>query len=188
MADPWLHYSAHPVAPISRPPWRPKCGHQRGKKQYGRRNFSTRLSEYISANTEKWDPEPRSVNRIESDPESSKHLETVATKILELDINFVSLRSEGYSEDGRIQQMEFGIPARDTLCLQYFTGLGIQEIAALINPHPGPTPRENTIPIPDHRMLICYRKDLGYHIDGRVVIAAVLRLDRLRSMHPLRKL
>jgi len=53
---------------------------------------------------EKWDLEPRSVNRIESSPENPKRQETVTTKILELDINFVSLGSEGYSEDGRIQQ------------------------------------------------------------------------------------
>jgi len=45
------------------------------------------------------------VNRIESYPEKPRHLGTVTTKIIELDIVFVSLGSEGYSENNRIQQM-----------------------------------------------------------------------------------
>ena len=68
-------------------------------------NFATRLSEYISANMEEYGFEPRSVHKIESNPEKSKHLETATTKILGLDIDFVNLRSETYSEDSRIPHM-----------------------------------------------------------------------------------
>ena len=64
-------------------------------------NFATRLLEYM----EKYGIESRGVNKIESNPEKSKHLETATTKILGLDIDFVNLRSETYSEDSRIPHM-----------------------------------------------------------------------------------
>ena len=45
----------------------------------------------------------------------SWHLETATTKILGLDIDFVNLRSETYTDDSRIPQMEFGTPVQDAL-------------------------------------------------------------------------
>lgn len=53
--------------------------------------------------------------KIEANPEKSKHLETVTTKILGLDIDLVNLRKETYSEDSRNPQMEFGTPEEDAL-------------------------------------------------------------------------
>ncbi|KZF23230.1 poly A polymerase C-terminal region-like protein [Xylona heveae TC161] len=55
------------------------------------------------------------LHKIEANPEKSKHLETVTTKILGLDIDLVNLRKETYSEDSRNPQMEFGTAEEDAL-------------------------------------------------------------------------
>ncbi|KEQ65792.1 poly A polymerase C-terminal region-like protein [Aureobasidium melanogenum CBS 110374] len=55
------------------------------------------------------------LHKIEANPEKSKHLETVTTKILGLDIDLVNLRKETYSDDSRNPQMEFGTPEEDAL-------------------------------------------------------------------------
>ncbi|RUS26767.1 hypothetical protein BC938DRAFT_484135, partial [Jimgerdemannia flammicorona] len=46
--------------------------------------------------------ETRTIAKIDSNPEKSKHLETATTKVLGLEVDFVNLRSEVYSEDSRI--------------------------------------------------------------------------------------
>ena len=53
--------------------------------------------------------------KIEANPEKSKHLETVTTKILGLEIDLVNLRKETYVEDSRNPTMEFGSPEDDAL-------------------------------------------------------------------------
>lgn len=53
--------------------------------------------------------------KIEMNPEKSKHLETVTTKILGLDIDLVNLRKETYLEESRNPAMEFGTPEEDAL-------------------------------------------------------------------------
>ena len=55
------------------------------------------------------------LHKIEANPEKSKHLETVTTRILGLDIDLVNLRKETYTEDSRNPQMEFGTPEEDAL-------------------------------------------------------------------------
>ena len=55
------------------------------------------------------------LHKIEANPEKSKHLETVATRILGLDIDLVNLRKESYTEDSRNPQMQFGTPEEDAL-------------------------------------------------------------------------
>lgn len=52
---------------------------------------------------------------IEANQEKSKHLETVTVSLLGLDLDFVNLRTEVYSEDSRNPQMEFGTPEEDAL-------------------------------------------------------------------------
>ncbi|PUU73410.1 hypothetical protein B9Z19DRAFT_1135183 [Tuber borchii] len=49
---------------------------------------------------------------IESNPQVSRRLEAATTKILALDIDFVSIESWGYSESSRIQYMQLGIAKR----------------------------------------------------------------------------
>ena len=53
--------------------------------------------------------------KIEANPDKSKHLETVTTKIMGLDLDLVNLRKETYSEDSRNPTMEFGTPKEDAL-------------------------------------------------------------------------
>jgi tRNA nucleotidyltransferase (CCA-adding enzyme) len=57
----------------------------------------------------------KDLHKIAANPEKSKHLETVTTKILGLDIDLVNLRKETYSEDSRNPQMEFGTPEEDAM-------------------------------------------------------------------------
>ncbi|KAJ6259257.1 hypothetical protein Dda_6156 [Drechslerella dactyloides] len=77
--------------------------------------FAGHLSAYINAHSEQFGGGARSVHKIESNPDKSKHLETATTKLLGLDIDFVNLRSETYSEESRIPQMKFGTPTEDAL-------------------------------------------------------------------------
>lgn len=95
--------------------------------------FGLRLKEYleIPGNAEKYGLEGVGSNqnagatdksktvgglhKIEANPEKSKHLETVTTKIFGLDIDLVNLRKETYTVDSRNPQMEFGTPEEDAL-------------------------------------------------------------------------
>ncbi|EAW19237.1 tRNA adenylyltransferase [Aspergillus fischeri NRRL 181] len=56
-----------------------------------------------------------SLHKIEANPEKSKHLETVTTKIFGLDIDLVNLRKETYTDDSRNPQMEYGTAEEDAL-------------------------------------------------------------------------
>ena len=44
----------------------------------------------------------KNVTKIESNPDQSKHLETARTTILGIELDFVNLRSEEYTESSRI--------------------------------------------------------------------------------------
>ncbi len=55
------------------------------------------------------------LHKIAANPEKSKHLETITTKVLGLDIDLVNLRTETYSEASRNPQMAFGTPEEDAL-------------------------------------------------------------------------
>lgn len=75
--------------------------------------FAQALNNYISDNAQRLGLEPKSIHKIEKNPEKSKHLETATTKLYGLDVDFVNLRSEEYAEDSRIPQMKFGTAAED---------------------------------------------------------------------------
>lgn len=51
--------------------------------------------------------------KIPANPEKSKHLETVTTKILGFDVDLVNLRKETYCEDSRNPTIEHGTPEED---------------------------------------------------------------------------
>jgi tRNA nucleotidyltransferase (CCA-adding enzyme) len=56
------------------------------------------------------------VTKIESNPDQSKHLETARTTLFDIDLDFVNLRSEEYSENSRIPtEVKFGTPLQDAL-------------------------------------------------------------------------
>jgi tRNA nucleotidyltransferase (CCA-adding enzyme) len=44
----------------------------------------------------------QSIAKVERNPNQSKHLETAKTKVLDVELDFVNLRSEEYAEDSRI--------------------------------------------------------------------------------------
>ena len=84
------------------------------------------------------------LHKIAANPEKSKHLETVATRIFGFDVDLVNLRKETYTEFSRNPQMEFGTAAEDALrrdatvnalfynlhtCqVEDFTGKGLQDM------------------------------------------------------------
>jgi tRNA nucleotidyltransferase (CCA-adding enzyme) len=84
--------------------------------------FGLRMKEYldIPGNAEKYGlggstKKAGSLAKIAANPEQSKHLETVTTRILGLDLDLVNLRKETYTEDSRNPQMEFGTAEEDAL-------------------------------------------------------------------------
>ncbi|KAL3426025.1 poly A polymerase head domain-containing protein [Phlyctema vagabunda] len=82
--------------------------------------FSLKMKEYldIPENVSKHQIEKDDVgnlHKIAANPEKSKHLETVTTRIFGLDVDFVNLRKETYSEESRNPQMEFGTAEEDAL-------------------------------------------------------------------------
>lgn len=56
-----------------------------------------------------------SLHTIKANPEKSKHLETCTTKLYDLDIDFVNLRNEKYSEDSRVPIIQCGTAEEDAL-------------------------------------------------------------------------
>ena len=86
--------------------------------------------------------------KIAANPEKSKHLETVTTKLLGIELDLVNLRKETYTEESRNPTMEFGTPEEDALrrdatvnALFYnldtsevedFTGRGLQDMDSKI--------------------------------------------------------
>ena len=119
--------------------------------------------------------------KIAANPEKSKHLETVSTKIMGIDIDLVNLRKETYVEDSRNPTMQFGTPEEDALrrdstvnALFYnlsseqvedFTGKGLHDmelkiIRTPLSPH-------QTFKDDPLRVLRCIRfaSTLGYTID-----------------------
>ncbi|KAF5022655.1 hypothetical protein F66182_5298 [Fusarium sp. NRRL 66182] len=54
-----------------------------------------------------------SLHNIARNPEKSKYLETAMVKIFGMDLDFVNLRRETYTEDSRNPQMEFGTAEED---------------------------------------------------------------------------
>lgn len=81
-------------------------------------DFSMKMKEYldVAENRAKHGIENVSnLHKIAANPEKSKHLETVTTKILGYDVDFVNLRKETYTDDSRHPQMEFGTAKEDAL-------------------------------------------------------------------------
>ena len=122
-----------------------------------------------------------SLHKIEANPEKSKHLETVTTRIFGFDIDLVNLRKETYTDDSRNPQMEFGTPVEDALrrdatvnalfynlndaIVEDLTGKGLQDLNAKILR----TPLEPYQTFKDDPLrvlrLIRFASRLGYEIE-----------------------
>ncbi|QGA14656.1 hypothetical protein EYB26_002312 [Talaromyces marneffei] len=155
--------------------------------------FGTYLQEYLeeSDNLKKYmnnkefafTDEMLKVHTIKANPEKSKHLETVTTRLFGLDIDLVNLRKETYTELSRNPQVEFGTAEEDALrrdatvnalffnlntsMLEDFTGLGLDDMERkLIR-----TPLEPYQTFKDDPLrvlrLIRFASRLGYHIDEK---------------------
>lgn len=61
------------------------------------------------------DSQVKDIHTIAANPERSKHLETITTRMFGIDVDLVNLRKEVYSEDSRNPQMEFGTAEEDAL-------------------------------------------------------------------------
>lgn len=121
------------------------------------------------------------LHKIAANPEKSKHLETVATRIFGFDVDLVNLRKETYTEFSRNPQMEFGTAAEDALrrdatvnALFYnlhtrqvedFTGRGLQDMKDGVIRTPMPphqTFRDDPLRV---LRLIRFASRFGYAID-----------------------
>jgi tRNA nucleotidyltransferase (CCA-adding enzyme) len=152
--------------------------------------FGLRMKDYLDVpgNAEKYGlggvtKKAGSLSKIAANPEQSKHLETVTTRILGLDIDLVNLRKETYTEESRNPQMEFGTPEEDALrrdatinamfynittsTIEDFTGRGYEDLQK----HIIRTPLEPYTTFKDDPLrvlrLIRFSSRLGYQIDPK---------------------
>lgn len=95
------------------------------------------------------------LHTIKKNPEKSKHLETCTTKLYGLDVDFVNLRSEQYTDDSRVPLVECGTAEEDALRrdatlnalfynlnkgeIEDFTGKGLSDLQAGILRTPLPS-------------------------------------------------
>ncbi|CCH61474.1 hypothetical protein TBLA_0E04200 [Henningerozyma blattae CBS 6284] len=77
--------------------------------------FATNLNEFLAINYSNYNIKPHTIHKINKNPEKSKHLETTTTKLFDIEVDFVNLRSEEYSDDSRIPVTKFGTPEQDAL-------------------------------------------------------------------------
>lgn len=77
--------------------------------------FALKLLSYASQHNIDLGQNASSLHTIKKNPEKSKHLETCTTKLYGLDIDFVNLRSEQYTEDSRVPIIECGTAQEDAL-------------------------------------------------------------------------
>ncbi|CCH43111.1 hypothetical protein BN7_2658 [Wickerhamomyces ciferrii] len=77
--------------------------------------FAEALKQFLVDNFDTYQLSPTNIHKIEKNPEKSKHLETATTKLYGLDVDFVNLRSEEYTEESRIPIIKYGTPQEDAL-------------------------------------------------------------------------
>ncbi|KAF9436867.1 hypothetical protein BGZ76_002709 [Entomortierella beljakovae] len=104
-------------------------------------DFAVLVNEYMEA----MGHEKRSIAKIATNPEKSKHLETATMVVLGMPLDFVNLRSEIYDDDSRIpSEITFGTPSEDayrrdttfnalfynihTRSVEDFTGRGLEDL------------------------------------------------------------
>lgn len=82
--------------------------------------FATKMREFCedAANVEKHSIRPEDVGnlyKVAANPDKSKHLETATVRMFGVEVDFVNLRKETYTEDSRNPQIEFGTAEEDAL-------------------------------------------------------------------------
>lgn len=135
------------------------------------------------------------LHKIEANPEKSKHLETVTTRILGLDIDLVNLRKETYTDESRVPQMEMGTPEedamrRDATVNAMFYNINTQEIEDFTGKgHADMRDRIIRTPLEPHQTfkddplrvlrLIRFASRLDYKIEAKA--QAAMRNDEIRD-------
>lgn len=149
--------------------------------------FAVGLSAYLSEHYEKYGITPHSIHKIDKNPEKSKHLETATTKLFGIEIDFVNLRSEEYTNESRIPVVAFGTPQQDALrrdatlnalfyniqndSIEDFTGSGLQDLQNGVLRTPLP-PRQTFLDDPLRVLrLIRFASRLGFIIDTETYTA-----------------
>ncbi|KAI8058644.1 uncharacterized protein B0P05DRAFT_581543 [Gilbertella persicaria] len=90
--------------------------------------FATYVNKYL----ESQGVPTRSIAKIDSNPEKSKHLETATTKLFDQEVDFCNLRTEIYEGDSRIpSQVTFGTPSEDA----YRRDITINSLFYNVNTH-----------------------------------------------------
>ena len=106
--------------------------------------FASHVQEFINNNSPE-NEEAFHFKIIDRNVEQSKHLETAIARYADLDLDFVNLRSEEYTDNSRIpESMRFGSPKEDaerrdltinslfynlhTESVEDFTGMGVEDI------------------------------------------------------------
>ncbi|CAG8673147.1 1618_t:CDS:2, partial [Acaulospora morrowiae] len=137
----------------------------------------------------------RSIHKIDSNPEKSKHLETATTKIFDQEIDFVNLRHEEYAEESRIPKIVFGTPEQDayrrdftinslfyninTSSIEDYTKQGVSDMEEGIIRTP--LPAFETFMDDPLRVLRCIRFASRFHFTVSEDILKAARDDRLKE-------
>lgn len=144
-------------------------------KDHGERYTAEAQKQGISADL-------KDLHKIKANPEKSKNLETITTRMFGLEVDFVNLRKEVYTADSRNPQMEFGTPQEDALrrdaCVnalfynldtqqvEDFTGRGLDDMEAKLIRTPL-EPMQTFLDDPLRVLrLIRFAARLGYTIHG----------------------
>lgn len=86
--------------------------------------FGEALQRFMAEHGKKYEEEAKrqgftadlkGLHKIAANPEKSKHLETITTRMFGIDVDFVNLRKEVYADNSRNPQMEFGTAEEDAL-------------------------------------------------------------------------
>lgn len=147
--------------------------------------FALQLSRFLTDNFSKYGIKPHSIHKIDINPAKSKHLETATTKLFGVEVDFVNLRSEEYSNHSRIPVTKFGTAEEDALrrdatlnALFYniqenkvedFTKMGLQDLKNGILRTPLP-PRQTFLDDPLRVLrLIRFASRYNFRIDDEVL-------------------
>lgn len=146
------------------------------------------FSEFMSKWCRMYQKRRLNIGIIRKNPEKSKHLETATVHIDNLSVDFVNLRSEVYSSNSRIPEIQFGTPLEDasrrdftvnslfynihTKRVEDFTGLGFEDMKRRIIR----TPLDAAVTLVDDPLralrMIRFASRLNFSIDQELLLAA----------------
>jgi len=147
-------------------------------------SFAELFNEWLEAETGE---RQHSIGVIHRNPEQSKHLETARMKVMGLWIDLVNLRTETYTHDSRIPNIELGSPQEDAMrrdltinalfynintgVVEDWTGQGVNDIQRRIVRTPLP-PRTTLLDDPLRALrAVRFAARLRFSMDGELITA-----------------